>query len=93
VPTAAPRRLGRALAMFKLLWYEERVVREDRQGDVERRCQLTMPIAGRECGTASIRGNIDSGGLRPTLLSLFAPLASIRPDPSPEDDDANQQEK
>jgi D-galactarolactone cycloisomerase len=41
-------RLGRALAEFDLLWYEEPVVPEDIGGYVEMRQQLTMPIAGGE---------------------------------------------
>jgi D-galactarolactone cycloisomerase len=41
-------RLGRALAEFDLLWYEEPVVPEDMGGYVEMRQQLTMPIAGGE---------------------------------------------
>jgi D-galactarolactone cycloisomerase len=41
-------RLGRALAEFDLLWYEEPVVPEDIGGYVEMRQQLNMPIAGGE---------------------------------------------
>jgi D-galactarolactone cycloisomerase len=41
-------RLGRALAEFDLLWYEEPVVPEDIGGYVEMRQHLTMPIAGGE---------------------------------------------
>ena len=41
-------RLGRALAEYDLLWYEEPVVPEDIQGYVEMRRKLTMPIAGGE---------------------------------------------
>ena len=41
-------RLGRALAEFDLLWYEEPVVPEDIGGYAEMRQQLTMPIAGGE---------------------------------------------
>jgi D-galactarolactone cycloisomerase len=41
-------RLGRALAEFDLLWYEEPVVPEDLGGYVEMRQHLNMPIAGGE---------------------------------------------
>jgi D-galactarolactone cycloisomerase len=41
-------RLGRALADFELRWYEEPVAPEDRQGYVEMRQKLPMPIAGGE---------------------------------------------
>ncbi len=41
-------RLGRALADFDLLWYEEPVVPEDVGGYAEMRQQLNMPIAGGE---------------------------------------------
>jgi D-galactarolactone cycloisomerase len=41
-------RLGRALAEYDLLWYEEPVVPEDVQGYAEMRRGLTMPIAGGE---------------------------------------------
>ena len=41
-------RLGRALADYKLRWYEEPVVPEDVQGYAEMRRQLPMPIAGGE---------------------------------------------
>ena len=40
--------LGRALADYKLRWYEEPVVPEDRHGYAEMRAKLTMPIAGGE---------------------------------------------
>ena len=41
-------RLGRALAEYDLLWYEEPVVPEDIAGYAEMRQKLTMPIAGGE---------------------------------------------
>ncbi len=41
-------KLGRALAHFDLLWYEEPVVPEDLQGYAEMRRKLSMPIAGGE---------------------------------------------
>ncbi|MEZ5739917.1 MAG: mandelate racemase/muconate lactonizing enzyme family protein [Burkholderiaceae bacterium] len=41
-------RLGRALADYDLVWYEEPVVPEDVQGYAEMRARLTMPIAGGE---------------------------------------------
>lgn len=40
--------LGRALADYKLRWYEEPVVPEDLRGYAEMREKLTMPIAGGE---------------------------------------------
>ena len=40
--------LGRALADYKLRWYEEPVVPEDLRGYCEMRDKLTMPIAGGE---------------------------------------------
>jgi D-galactarolactone cycloisomerase len=40
--------LGRALADYKLRWYEEPVVPEDLRGYAEMRDKLTMPIAGGE---------------------------------------------
>ena len=41
-------RLGRALADYDLLWYEEPVVPEDIEGYTEMRLKLNMPIAGGE---------------------------------------------
>ena len=41
-------RLGRALADFDLLWYEEPVAPEDLEGYAELRQKLPMPIAGGE---------------------------------------------
>jgi D-galactarolactone cycloisomerase len=41
-------RLGRALADYDLLWYEEPVAPEDLRGYAEMREKLTMPIAGGE---------------------------------------------
>ena len=41
-------RLGHALADYDLLWYEEPVVPEDREGYAEMRRKLPMPIAGGE---------------------------------------------
>jgi D-galactarolactone cycloisomerase len=41
-------RLGRALADYDLVWYEEPVVAEDIDGYREMRDKLTMPIAGGE---------------------------------------------
>ena len=41
-------RLGRALADYDLLWYEEPVAPEDLRGYAEMRSKLTMPIAGGE---------------------------------------------
>ena len=45
---AAALQLGRALADYKLRWYEEPVVPEDLRGYGEMRDKLSMPIAGGE---------------------------------------------